>query len=178
MQLATWMIFAAIGGCRSNGGGGSADDGSSADDGAADDGSAGDGSEGDGSADDGTGGDGTGSEGTGDDGGTTGSSVTVRDVASECDGDTGGGTRAVGMSASVEDGDVHVLDWVSKECCWVFAVDVTVSDAKHWVTAEYENVGDVCDCMCTYEVSFVIEGLLPGAWTIEVPSGATADVEI
>jgi hypothetical protein len=109
-------------------------------------------------------------------GGGNGADENVTDVSSEC---TDSGLQMTGgLTATAESDGVHVVDEYPFSCCATFDVSVTVSVDKHWATAAYTNVGEKCDCMCRYEVRYTITGLEAGTWTIESPTGATADVTL
>jgi hypothetical protein len=113
----------------------------------------------------------------GGDGGGTGDDAKVVDVSSEC---TDSGLSATGdaLTATVAADGVHVVDVYPFSCCAEFEVAVSVALDKHWVTASYTNVGEKCDCMCRYDVRYTIAGLEAGTWTLESPTGATADVTL
>jgi hypothetical protein len=143
--------------------------GGSGDDGTGDEGS-GDGGSGDGGSGDGGSGDG----GSGDDGGA--GDAKVSEISSECT--DSGFASLTGLSAVAMADGVHVIDSYPYSCCATFDVTVAASVEKHWVTATYTNVGKKCDCMCLYDVRYVIDGLESGTWTIESPTGATVDVAI
>ena len=45
------------------------------------------------------------------------------------------------------------------------------------VAVTYEETGDPCDCMCTYNFAYSLTGLTAGDWTITA-AGDTATVTV
>ncbi len=85
------------------------------------------------------------------------------------------GERLVASGAGSGRVAVTHLDFATGCCPDSVAVDVAIVDGLIDVT--YVLLHDVCDCACELDVSYVIEGVPSGEWTIVAgPSAATARV--
>ena len=71
-----------------------------------------------------------------------------------------------GVDIQVEDGAIHVVDHLAYVCCATIQVDMHVEDGR--IKLVERNVGDVCRCMCAYQVDMRVTDLAPGTYIVEV----------
>ena len=69
---------------------------------------------------------------------------------------------------------VHSDSW--QNCCFMPFASATVVDLS--INVSYMDNGEECDCECAWTVSYTLEGVPPGDWTIRMPDGATAEVTV
>lgn len=68
---------------------------------------------------------------------------------------------------------VHTHHW--NNCCFMPAASASLDGQT--IDLTYSHLGDECDCVCSWELSYTIEGLEPGTWTVQV-GNLSADVEL
>lgn len=78
------------------------------------------------------------------------------------------------VEASATGGVVHISQKLSYVCCADLAVSAGVDG--HTVRVIETNVGEICRCICGYPLSIDLEGLPPGAYTVEVWGAQHMDV--
>jgi len=71
-----------------------------------------------------------------------------------------------GVEAIVQDGAIHVEQNLSYVCCAELALTAGRDGAV--IKVVETNVGEVCRCMCGYQVTADLTGLSPGTYTVEV----------
>lgn len=145
----------------------SATDGSDGADGAADGADGSDGADGE----DGT----SGTDGTGGTDGTSGSGILLQGVSiSECD-DT---TSAPRLDASLGGASTINIEHDNFEgnCC--ADLEVSLSDGGSTLTMVYTDVGEPCDCMCAFDLSYSLINVPSGSYTVYAGGGVSDTVTI
>jgi hypothetical protein len=61
-------------------------------------------------------------------------------------------------------------------CCADFTVGVSPSGAT--LAMVYTDTADPCDCLCTWDLSYTLESVPSGSYTITAGGGASADVTV
>jgi len=71
-----------------------------------------------------------------------------------------------GVEIGLEGGTVHIRQRLSYVCCAELALAVGREGTT--IKVIETNVGEVCRCMCGYQVTATLAGLSPGTYTVEV----------
>lgn len=104
-------------------------------------------------------------------------SITGLDVKECATSDSGAGTAESFTATDAGGGDIAVVhDGYIADCCLSFDVGATVSGST--VTVEYTPVGDPCDCRCSYDLAYTIDGVGAGTWTVDAPGENSAEVTV
>ena len=116
-----------------------------------------------------------GTDGTSD--GTDGTTETigVTDLSvSDC-GDGGGTPR---LEAALASGTSIAVrhERFEGNCC--ADLQVTVSQDADELYVLYTDVGDPCDCLCNFDLSYTLEPVPSGTWTVAAAGGVSATVTV
>lgn len=85
-----------------------------------------------------------------------------------------GSVASVLHAAAAGAGAVSVThDGVGGSCCVGFDVAAETDEAAATVSVTYEETGEPCDCICTYNLAYTLTGLSAGDWTIEAAGDST-----
>ena len=71
-----------------------------------------------------------------------------------------------GMEITVQDGAIHIEQNLSYVCCAELALAAGQDEAV--IKVVETNVGQMCRCMCGYQLAADLTGLSPGTYTVEV----------
>ena len=71
-----------------------------------------------------------------------------------------------GMESTVQDGAIHVEQNLSYVCCAELALAAGRDGSA--IKIIETNVGEVCRCMCGYQLTADLTGMSPGTYTVEV----------
>ncbi len=63
------------------------------------------------------------------------------------------------------------------DCCLGFTVAAWARPEVGTVSVDYAPVGEPCDCQCSYDLGYRLEGVPDGDWTVDA-AGTTADVRV
>lgn len=92
-----------------------------------------------------------------------------------CDAGVGPGLTVTSPAAgtvSGVDGDVQ------EGCCPTFEVQGEASQRTSTVSVTYLLTDDVCDCICSLDLTWTLTGVPAGAWTVVTPGGRSASVTV
>lgn len=64
----------------------------------------------------------------------------------------------------------------SASCCLSF--DVSAQENGGTIELIYTPVGDPCDCMCHYDLSYTVAGVVAGDWDVQAPDSSSASVTV
>ena len=84
------------------------------------------------------------------------------------------GAESVLTAVAAGAGSVSVAhDNYSATCCVGFDVSASADSATSTVTVTYEETGEPCDCLCTYNLAYTLTDLSAGDWTISAGGDST-----
>lgn len=118
--------------------------------------------------------------GSGESGGTdpgAARDLTVANLAvNDCDGDSGGTPPEPSLSASPSGSGRIVVAHLGYRaaCCLGFDVTAREDPAAGAIDVTYTPSGEPCDCQCSYDLGYRLEGVDAGDWTLTAEGASTS----
>ena len=76
-------------------------------------------------------------------------------------------------------GEISVIQWnYSEGCCPQIEVDVVEDLSSSTLSVSYNLFDDVCDCICSLDISYEVTGIPAGQWTLALPNGVSRNFTV